>query len=287
MANVLTSTTSVTNAILAKHIEQMIRERLMATLVMPMLVTQGDLRNKRSKTWSTTQWGEVVAAGVNETTSLEAQEMTLGKADITVGEVGAVLEPTDLSVETSGITPEEYADRGAKAIRQKMESDLCGLFTGVTQSVGTTNTELSLDTLIKAIETLETADDEGPYFGVLAPRQVGAYRRAIAGASGSQASIYATGLVDPRIKAIPGFVGDFLGVPLFRSTHVPKANANVDFVGCFFSVEAFGMATLRDVRVEAERNAKARSTAMVATSVYGVGEIEEARAVKIISKVAA
>jgi len=287
MANTPTTTSTVAPALLAKWVEQYIREKLFPTLLLPALITHGDLRGKRSKTWSSPQWGGATAKGVDEDVAVESDAMTLTNKDITVSEIAVSLEPTDLSVETSDIQPADYGARGVIAVKQKLERDIAALFAGVTQSVGTSGQEVSLDTLIKAMELLETADDEGPYFGVIHPRQVGAYRRAIAGTSGSTAAVYGTGIVDPALKAIPGFVGDFLGVPLFKSTYVPKVNTNTDFAGCFFSMKAFGMATLREPRVEAERSAKKRTTAMVVTAVYGVGELEANSAVRVISKVAA
>lgn len=281
-----TTTTSATNAILAKYIEAQIREALQATLIMPQLVRQADLRGKGSLTWAVNQWPKLTAAGVAETADIAASEVTLGQATITVGEVGISVESTDLSSEAGGPTPEEYAARGAMAIRQKMDSDLCGLFTGLSASVGSTGTEFTLDTLIDGLTKLEMADVQGQKFIVLHPKQAGVLRKLIAGASGSQASYYVTGAVDPSLKAIPGFVCDFLGAPVYMTSWVPKINTNADFCGAIFTPEAFGMATLRDVRVEPQRDASKRATEMVVTSAYGVGELDDTCGVRLISKVA-
>lgn len=282
-----TTSTSVASAILAKYIEQKIRESLQAALVLPQMVTQADLRGKNSKVWSSNKWAALTAAGVAETADITGTESTVAANDITVSEVGIAIDVTDLSAETSGITPDMYAEQGKIAIAQKMELDLATLFAGFSTSVGSTGTELSLDTLIAAIQALDTANAQGSKWCVLHPRQVGAFRRLIAGTSGSTAAFYGTGAVDPTIKAIPGFVGDFLGVPVFQSTHVTKVNTNTDYCGALFTTPALGMATLRDVRVEPDRDASARVTQMVVTAAYGVGELDDACGVKIISKVAA
>lgn len=282
-----TTTTSVTSAILAKYIEQQIRESLQAALVLPQMVVQADLRGKNSKVWSSNKWASLTAAGVAETADITGTEATVAANDITVSEVGIAIDVTDLSAETSGITPDRYAEQGKIALAQKMELDLATLFSGFSTSVGTTATELSLDTLISAIQSLETANATGAKWIVLHPRQVGAYRRLIAGTTGSTAAFYgSSGVVDPAIKSIPGFVDSFLGIPMFMSTQVQKINTNVDYCGALFTSNALGMATLRDVRVEPDRDASTRVTQMVVTSAYGVGELDDACGVRIISKVA-
>lgn len=282
-----TTTTSVASALLAKYVEQKIRESLQAALVLPKMVTQADLRGKNSKVWSSNKWASLTAAGVAETADITGTESTVAATDITVSEVGIAIDVTDLSVETSGITPDMYAEQGKIALAQKMELDLATLFSGFSSTVGTTATELSLDTLIQAIQTLDTANAQGQKWLVVHPRQAGAYRRLIAGTSGSTAAFYGTGAVDLSIKSIPGFVGDFLGIPVFQSTQVQKVNTNVDYCGALFTTAALGMATLRDVRVEPDRDASSRVTQMVVTAAYGVGELDDACGVRIISKVAA
>lgn len=287
----LTTTTSVDPHILAVHIEQTIRERLVAALIMPKLMKEKNLQGARSLTWQGNKWGAIVAQGVDEDEPLVPQAAKLDSYDGSVGEVGAALEPTDLSVEVSGITPDEYAAQGVIALRQKIESDCCGLFAGVAASVGVSGEEFSLDLLNDAVTELEARDVDGVIVAVLHPYQWGAVRNQLAGKDGSTAAYFATGNVDPRLSGIPGFAGDFLGMPIFTSTHVPKVNIDTeeetaDFKGCVFAADfAFEIGTMRDVRVEPERDALARSTKMAVTSVYGVTEAEGDAAIGLISAV--
>src|SRR5690606_14372001 len=121
----LTTTTSVDPHILAAYIEQEIRERLRAVLVMPRLMRQVDMRDKQSLSWKTNRWRDLTASGVDEDQEIEPQEAGLDPIEGTVGEAGLAVAPTDLSVEVSGISPEEYAEQAVKALRQKMEADAC------------------------------------------------------------------------------------------------------------------------------------------------------------------
>lgn len=283
----LTQTSDIAVLLLAKYVEDQIRAALRAALVLPKLVMQKDLRGKKSKVWSSPQWPKLTAAGVNENADLVGTTVTPTADDITVSEVGIQVDITDLSKETSEVTPEEYSRQGVIAVKHKMESDIAALFSGFTNTVGTTNTDLDLDILIAAIEKLETLENEEPMIMVLHPRQVGTYRRKIAGASGSTASYFARTGVDPTVKLIPGFVDEFIGIPVFKSPYVPKINANVDYCGALITPSALGMAILRDVRVEPDRDASARVTEMVVSSAYGVGELDDSCGVGIVSKVAA
>lgn len=282
----LTTTTSVDPHILAAYIEQEIRERLRATLVLPRLMRQVDMQGRQSLSWQVNRWAELTASGVDEDQPIEPQEAGLEPITGTVGEVGLAIEPTDLSVEVSGVTPEQYAEQGVHAVRQRMEADACALFPGVATSVGTSGSPLTLDVINDAITELQAQNVTGQIVGVLHPRQIGQWRSQIAGSSGTAAAFYATGLVDPRIQEIPGYAGDHLGAALFMSTHVPLVNGGQDYAGCVFTVDAFEMGVLRDVRVEPERSATKRTTTMVVTSVYGYVEADPAQCVKVISAAA-
>lgn len=284
----LTTSSDIAVLLLAKYVEEQIRKGLRAALILPKFCAQGDLRGKKSKTWSVPQWPTLTAAGVAENASIVSTTVTPTADDISVSEVGIGVDLTDLSQETGDVSPDQYAQQGVIAVKHKMESDIGALLSGFSTSVGSTGVELSLDTLIDAMKEKEDNNDvEDPSVFVLAPRQVAAYRKLIAGASGSQAAYFASGVVDPAVKTIPGYVDTFLGVPIFMSPYVPKINADVDYSGVLMSLGALGMAILRDVRVEPGRDAKARVTELVVTSAYGVGELDDDKGIRVISKVAA
>lgn len=284
-----TTTTTIAVLILAKYIENQVRKALRGALILPRMVRQKDMKGTGSLVWSVPKWPTLTAAGVAEGAALVPGAVTPTANDITVSEVGIAVELTQLSKE-AGIAadPSDYVEQCTIAVKHKMESDIGALFSGFSVSAGSTGTSLTLDYLIKAMELSDTANDvEDPRVIVLHPRQVGDYRRAIAGTSGATASFYATGLVDPLIKQIPGFVGDFLGVPIFQSPYVPKINADVDYAGVLMSINAIGMGILRDIMVDPQHENLARSDVFAVSSAYGVAELDDAKGVRIVSKVAA
>jgi hypothetical protein len=286
MAAFYTTTTTAATTFFAKMVEQKIRELFQANLFLPRFITVEGLSGSKVKSFP--YWpAESTAAGLTEGTDTEPVAFTTTAADITVAEVGINLGLTDFTKKTTGITPEQMGVRGARAIGRKIETDIAALFSGFSRTVGTTGNEITLDTLINGATLLDTSEAPPERIAVVAPKTAGILRKLIAGASGSTAAIFAGGSVDPSFKAIPGFVCDFLGIPVYWSNFVPKINAlDVDFCGAIFCRDAIGMAVMSDVEVEVERNASLRASEIVAVSTYGVGEMQDLGGVGIVSVVA-
>jgi HK97 family phage major capsid protein len=279
----LTTSSTLASNILAESIERKIRDYLYAHLQLPQFITVKDLAGLNTKTWSTPQWPSLSAAAVAEATDLTNTTVTTTDDTITVSEVGIMLEISKLGKRTSGIDENALAIQGAGAVKRKIEEDIAALFSGFSQRSGTTGTDTTLDELVDAIRLLDTGNAGGGYVMVLHPRQVSTLRKLIAGTSGSTATFYSTGVVDPSLKQAPGYVMDFLGVPVYQSTYVPEVNTATDYCGAIFNMKALGMAVLWDVEVEFEANASARSTEVVVTACYGVGELDDSCGVGILS----
>ncbi|HUS91406.1 MAG TPA: hypothetical protein VM695_06120, partial [Phycisphaerae bacterium] len=67
------------------------------------------------------------------------------------------------------------------------------------------------------------------------------------------------------------------------TTEVDTANSGADRAGAMFVPEAMTLVQLRPLRVEYQRDAAARTTEVVATNVYGVGENVDTHGVPIIT----
>lgn len=284
-----TTTTSMADHLYAAAIEAEIRERMLPAFILPMLFRDKSMLGARSKSWQSNKWGAIVAQGVDEDTPLVPQAATLVDVTGTVGEVGAALEPTDLTIETTGIDLDEFAEQGEIAVREKIEKDCAALFSGVTEEKGDAATPFSTDLFNDAITELRANKVPGPYVAVVHPYQWGDIRNQIAGKEGSSAAFFATGKIDPTLQEVPGLAGNHLGVTVFEHPFVPavldQEDEPIGFKGCMFSLKrAFELAFLRLIRVAAQRDELARSTIFAATSVYGVLERDPDMAVALVSK---
>jgi len=281
-----TTLTTANDLTLSQAIDQQIIEYARAQAVMAALVKRRSLVGLNTKVAQFAKWGSLSAAAVNEGTDLTSTALSTDGVTITASEVGVFLDVTDM-LQAAGIADlNEYAMQAARALSDKIDDDLCALLAGFSTVAGSTGVELTLDTIMTAIYTLEAANAPRPYAAVLHPRQILDLRTLLVGASGSTATYLNKYAPDLSVK--PGaFVANFMGVDFFADTNVDTANAAADYKGAMFSVgEALGMAELWPARTELERRAAGRATEIVTTSAYGVAELVDAYGVAILSKAA-
>jgi hypothetical protein len=82
---------------------------------------------------------------------------------------------------------------------------------------------------------------------------------------------------------VNGMVGRFMGVPVYITANVLNNGTAGDYVGAVFHRDALGLAMLQDIKLEAQRDASLRADELVATAVYGVGELYDAYGVGIVA----
>ena len=75
-------------------------------------------------------------------------------------------------------------------------------------------------------------------------------------------------------------VGSIAGVPIFETSNMTDSSGNDpattgDFKGAVFHPDALGLAMMQDLKIEVQRDASLRADEIVATAVYGVGELND------------
>ena len=175
------------------------------------------------------------------------------------------------------------------------------LFTaaGATASsnVGASGVDMSHDDFMDAIFTLEIADVPGPYFGVLAPRQVADWQESLRAEGGATQFMAATA----EMLAIKGqgFIGSHSGVQIFKMSDVVSAGGNRE--GFMYGAGTFGykVAIIDDrsmlgagssvvvrqdeIVVEITRAPTRAVTEIVGNAWVGVSVKEQARLVGIVT----
>ncbi len=289
-----TTSTSLDAWVPSELISADILQETRPNLVVAGLVHRQLLGAGQGKVWEQTQLPTTAATSVEEEVDLAAAERTPATtASITVGEVGLSTEVTDLALETAILNDlSVWARSSGRAIAQKVDADLCSLLPGLNSSgsgaVGSSGQNLTVADFIEAIYALELANAPGQKVCVLHPAQKMDLFTALTDASNGAAVF--TNLPElvregrlPGGLSTNGFWGVFCGVPIYVTTEVATANAGSDRAGAMFVREAMTLVQLRPLRVEYQRDASARSTEVVATIAYGVGENVDAFGVPIIT----
>ena len=220
------------------------------------------------KTVTVPIYNAVTAAGLTEADDLSATAVSTGGAVLTVAEVGIMAKVSDLSVNASAANV--VADVGrlfGEAIARKMDADIAALFAGFSTVVGSNSTTITVPHIFQAIAKLRAASvPSDGLVCVLHPEVAYDLKSALTNAFANPNP----GIIQNEAMAT-GYLGMLGGVPVFESAAIVSTTG--DSVGGLFHRDALGLALMKDIGIELQRDASARATEVVATAVYGVGEL--------------
>lgn len=275
-----TTTSTFDDVSYAAIITDEVKDALMATVVTPALLDFYDLSGEASVAVKIPKADKFTAAAVAQGTELANTALTSTSVTLTSSEIGIQATITDV-LELSDIPAAHGArlKQLGRAIGDKIDVDICALFSGFSTAVGATTVNIALTNLLDAIYNLEVNDAAGlgGLVGVFHPRQSADLRTELEADAGS---IY-VGAAQPS-KAMAGYFGSWFGIDIFQSTNVPTANAGADRAGGIFVRDyALGMAQKWAAKVETMRWAPIRGWVLVATAMYGVGEVEDSAGIDV------
>lgn len=280
------TTTTYNDTVYAAIIADLVLDALMASVVTPPLLAHYDLRDKPSKAVDIPKADSFTAAAVSEGSELANTALTTAKATLTASEIGIMATITDV-LELSDI-PAAHGARLrqlGRAMADKLDVDITALSSGFTNSVGTTQTDLSLANVLECIFTLENANAPKPFVAVLHPVQVGDLRTALS--TQSQAVFVSEGIragSNEMGPAGPGFFGSWFGIDTYFSTNIATANVGEDRSGMVFSKGyALGMVEKWAAKIVPMYWPPIRGWVLVASAMYGVGEIVDTAGLKLVT----
>ena len=216
---------------------------------------------------------KITAAAVAEGTDLANTEVATGGATLTVSEVGVMTTVTDLALRTSASNV--IADVGrlfGEAIATRMDKDLTALFGSFSVGVGGATTTITVNKVFEAVAKLRQNGVPATDLACVLHPMVAFDLKAAIGTNA-----FAGG--DLQTEALrSGYVGTLAGVPIFESSNMTDSSSNDpgstgDYKGGLFHKDALGLAMMQDIQIEQQRDASLRATELVATAVYGKGEI--------------
>ena len=233
--------------------------------IMRNLVRNYTMGANNGKTITVPKWNAVTAADVAEGSDL-ANNTAMGtdSAVLTVSEVGVMTTVTDLALRTAASNV--VADAGrvmGNAIANKMDQDLIALFAALNggTTIGDGTGALTPAQIFEAVAKIRNQGvSDGDMFCVVNPLVAYDMKSALT-------STFAGHAGDLSNEALRnGYVGTVAGVNVFESS-------NVTAEGAVFHRDALALATMQDIQIESQRDASLRATELVATAVYGVGEL--------------
>ena len=239
-----------------------------------------------------------LAATAAETTDVSATALTDTSVSVAVVRHALRRDISDLAELTSrggnDVSLQAFANSLVTAARLGVMDDIAAAIDSFTSAVGSTGVDLSVDTFMSAIYTLELASATGPFVALLAPRALADLQESIRSETGPTQYLAATQDM-LQIKG-QGFQGQFAGVDIYRSAYIDATAADVK--SGMWGRGAIGWATgqvpppranaafanVTDwLAIEFDRDASAAISEVVAHAYYGVAVLEQARGVEILS----
>jgi N4-gp56 family major capsid protein len=243
--------------------------------IMRGLVRNYNMPLNSGKTLTVPKYNNVTAAALTEGTDMGNTAVSTGSAVLTVAEVGVMTTVTDLAVRTADSNV--IADVGllfGRAIAKKMDQDLMALFDGFSTAIGDGTTAIDAAKIFEAVAKLRAAEVPADNLAcVLHPEVAYDLKSSITSTFAAPASALGNAAMEQ------GFIGTLAGVPVFENANI--ASAAGDSKGAVFHRDALGLAVMQDIQIETQRDASMRADELVATAVYGVGELFDTYGVEL------
>ena len=221
-------------------------------------------------------YATVSAGAVSEASDLSNTAVNPSSVTITASEVGIMTTLTDLA--RNSASRNVAADIGrlfGESIATKIDTDLAALFTVFSTEKGPgAGSEITVQDLFECAAELKTNKAPGPYYGVFHPKQIFNVKKSLTNTFVGRD----TELSNEAMRT--GFVGNVAGIQIFETSNI-AVDGSDDSIGGVFSQDALGLAMMQDLKMETQRDASLRADEIVATAVFGVGELHDSYGVKI------
>lgn len=188
---------------------------------------------------------------------------------------------------------EKYSPKAGYAIAQRIDSDIAGLYSGLSQTVGNSTTDITDENIRRALQYLDDADaPQTDRFFVVKPAGLNHLRGANSDKFVSWSSlgiapspVTAGGLANSSggvVKAIGpnGFVGVIYNLEVYMSTNLVEESGTSDTVhNLVFQREAFALGIQQQPRMQFQYKQEYLGTLATNDAIWGFGEYRDAFAV--------
>ena len=221
-------------------------------------------------------YAKVSAAAVADATDLANTAINPSSVTITASENGVMTTLTDLARNSA---PRNVAgDIGklfGEAIARKIDLDLTAKFGGFSNTVGGATTVMSAALIFNAVAKLRATGVPSDNLACILHPNIAFDLKA--GLSNTFANPNAA-VGNEALRT--GFAGQIAGVSIYETSNMTDSSGNNpgttgDYKGAVFHSDALGLAMMQDLKIETQRDASLRADEIVATAVYGVGELQD------------
>ena len=221
-------------------------------------------------------YAAVSAAAVADATDLANTAINPSSVTITASENGLMTTLTDLG--RNSAPRNVAADIGklfGEAIAKKIDTDLTALFGGFSKTVGSATTVMSAALIFNAVAKLRATGVPSDNLACILHPNIAFDLKS--GLSNTFANPNA-GVGNEALRT--GFAGQIAGVSIYETSNMADSSGNNpgttgDYKGAVFHSDALGLAMMQDLKIETQRDASLRADEIVATAVYGVGELQD------------
>ena len=248
--------------------------------IMRGLVRNYTLSAGQGKTVTVPIYPKQTAAALTEGTAPSFTAISTDGATLTVSEVGLTAQISDLAIMAS--SSNVISDIGrlfGEAIARKMDADLLALANSLSVTVGGVSTAATPALLFQAIAKLRSQgyDTANDCAIVLHPNVAYDVASVLTSTFAAPASMVGNDALRN------GFMGMLGGVPVYQSSLIAQStassNATGDYANLIMHRDAFGLAMMKDITIESQREATKRGFDLVGSAIYGVGELYDAAGV--------
>ena len=272
MANETTSSTlsELYTEIVAEALFVASERSIMRPLVKNYAITGG------GKSVEVPVYAAVSAAAVAEATDLSNTAINPSSVTITASEVGVMTTLTDLA--RNSAPRNVAADIGklfGEAIAKKIDTDLTALFGGFSNTVGSATTTMTAALIFNAVAKLRATGVPSDNLAcILHPNIAYDLKSGLSNTFANPAN----GVGNEALRT--GFAGQIAGVRIYETSNMADSSGNNpgttgDYKGAVFHSDSLGLAMMQDLKIETQRDASLRADEIVATAVYGVGELHD------------
>ena len=231
------------------------------------------------------RYPRVTATTLNEGQAPSNTEVTTDGVTLTVSEVGLTTIISDIAL--VGASSNVIADVGrlfGEAIARKMDADIMARFDalGGVSSVGGVSTAATAALLFQAAAKLRAQgyDTAADCAFVLHPNVAYDVKSTITSTFAAPASAIGNAAMEN------GYIGMLAGIPVYESSLVgltgDSGGTTGDYACALIHRDALGLAMMKDITIESQREAQLRGFSLTGSAVYAQGVLYNGAGVKMV-----
>ena len=240
------------------------------------LVTVFDAPMNTGKTLQVPVWSAITAQNITDEAAATAKETNTSSATITLTEHVVYHQITDM-LKNSAYNDvfAQIGDQSGRAIAESLDTEVFSKFSSFSSDIGSDGTEMTVDTIFKAVATLRGRKLTGPFYAVVHPGCAYNIKKVLTATTSYQ---NATMLGSEVLSGF--YIGQVAGCQIFESSLV-AAGISTSAVNAVFHPGALGHAMRGGIDMNSLYQPAARATDLVLKATAGAAVLQSTFGVAI------